>query len=103
MTNYNYDKMRRLPFDPKMAKEIARSPAMSAEQGPNFLSSWGGPSQYRMFAKLPMCERLVYASVLEGATTPGEMEIKTGLTSTEVSKGLGKLQKKGLVSVEAIK
>lgn len=97
---YDYDRMRRLPFDPKMAREIARSPAMSAEQGSGFLSGWGGTSGYQQLGKLPMYERLVYASLLEGATTPGEIEIRTGLTPTEVDRGLGGLQKKGLATIE---
>jgi DNA-binding transcriptional regulator GbsR (MarR family) len=55
-----------------------------------------------MLAQLPLEQRLVYASVLEGATTPSEMEVVTGLSSSEVSVGLQGLQKRGLVSVEKV-
>lgn len=97
---YDYGRMRRIPFDPRMTKEIQRSPKMRAEQGAEWLRGWGGPSQYRTFAKLPMYQRLVYASVLEGATTQEEMEIRTGLSPQEISIGLTGLQKRGLVSIE---
>ena len=102
MPNYDYQAMRRLPLDPKIAEEISRSPVMSREQGPDFLSGWGGPQGYQMFARLPMEERLVYASILEGATTTSEMEVMTGLAPGEISIGLSGLQKRGLVKTQAV-
>ena len=99
---YDYQRMERIPFDVKMIDEIRRSPTMRAEQGEGWLSSWGGPSQYKVFAQLPMEQRLTYAAVLEGNTTQDQIEVVTGLTSGEVSKGLAELQKRGLVSVERV-
>jgi len=93
--------MGRVPFDPKMVQEIQRSPRMRAEQGGDWLQDWGGPSGYVEFAGLPTFERLTYAAVLEGHTEPSEIEVVTGLSSTQVSGALTSLQRKSLVSVEA--
>lgn len=98
---YDYGRMRRLSVDPKMIEEIQRSPRMSAEQqGAPFLGWYGGLGQYQVFSRLPMEQRLVYAAVLEGHTTPSEVEVITGLSPEEVSRGLGELEGRGLVSVE---
>jgi len=97
---YNYSKMRRITVDPKIIEEIKRSPVMTAEQGSGWLSSWGNPNMYQIFATMPMEERLTYAAVLEGATTPEELEVMTGLTTKQVDRGIGGLEKKGLVEFE---
>lgn len=95
----NYNDMKRLPMDPKMVREISRSPQMSAEQG-GFLSGWGGSSGYIKFAKMPTNERLVYAAVLEGNTDSSAIEVVTGLSGKEVNGALSKLGRQGLVEVE---
>jgi len=89
--------MRRLPFDPKLVKEIQGSPEMSREQGPAFMQAWGGPSQYMFLSRLPMEERLTYTAVQEGYATKEDIRVVTGLTSGEVSRALTSLGKKGLV------
>jgi len=99
---YDYGGMRRVAVDPRIVVEIGRSPKMTAEQGVGFMSGWGGPSQYQVLARLPMEERLVYASVLEGASSSFEMEEMTGLTGREVEEGLAGLQKRGLVDIGEI-
>lgn len=93
-------RMGRIPVDPKVIREIQRSPAMRAEQGPGFMQSWGGPKKYQEMARLPMEERLVYAAVLEGHTVSSDIEVVTGLGSEEVGRGLAGLKRRGLVHEE---
>lgn len=98
---YNYGEMQRIPMDPKIIEEIQRSPGMLAEQAghtPGWLSGWGGPGMYQIFARLPVEERLTYAAVLDGNTTVSAIEVATGLTNTQIGMGLSGLQKRGLVS-----
>ena len=102
MPNYDYEKMKRIPVDPKIIAEIQKSSQMRSEQGEGWLAGWGGPSEYRFFASLPMEERLVYAAVLENYSTPAEIEGVTGLASGQVDRGLSGLRKKGLVSEEKV-
>ncbi len=101
---YSYDKMRRIPVDPRVVEEISKSSGMLTEQGGHagLMPSWGGSAQYEVFSQLPMEERLVYAAVLEGTTAPDQIEIVTGLDAKEVSEGLRGLQKRRLVSVEEV-
>lgn len=99
-TRRAYSDLRRLPIDPKMVKEIQSSPRMYAEQGGGFLESWGGPGMYQVLSRLPVEERLVYASIIDGATTPSEIEVMTGLTPQEVNKGIEGLQKRRMIKIE---
>ena len=94
---------KRIPFDPKIAEDISRSPAMLAEQGPSFLSSWGGTEVYQEMSKGPMEARVVYYAVMEGNIDPSQIEVATGLDTREVSKGLSWLEQKGYVEVGEIK
>ena len=88
---------RRLPMDTRVVRDIQRSPKMSAEQGPNWLSDFGGPQGYSYWAKQPMPERVTYFAVQEGATTQQQVVDWTGLRSGEVSSALSSLERKGLV------
>lgn len=102
MAEYDYEGMRRVPVDPRWIRKIQESPRMRAEQSPEFLSGWGGPTQYQFLAKLPVEERLTYAAVLEGYTTPSEIEGVTGLESAEVSRGLAGLRRRKLIREEQV-
>lgn len=94
---YNYQGMRKIPVDPRWVSKIQGSPRMAAEQGPDFLSGWGGPAKYQFLTELPMPERLVYAAVDEGYGTPEEIQGVTDLTLGEVSSALSSLTGKGLI------
>lgn len=97
----DYSQYKRLPFDTRMVQEIQGSPAMRAEQGQGFLSSWGGPSGYQKMATLPPEQRVVYRAVEDGLVSSQEISSATGLTPTEVQSALSGLSKRGLVKIEA--
>jgi len=86
--------------DPRVIDRIQRSPAMRYEQGEGFMSGWGGPAQYQQLARLPKEQRLCYAAVLEGVGDADQIGVVTGLSPEEVSRGLGGLQQRGLITVE---
>lgn len=90
----------RIPVDPRVIDRIQRSPHMMAEQGPGFMEDWGGPSTYREMASLTSNQRLVWASVLDGATDYEQIEVMTGLSSLEVSAAASELQSLGKVTIE---
>lgn len=94
----DYQRMRRVPVDPRMVEEIGRSPRMLAEQGPDFMGGWGGSAQYQALARMPMRERLTYAAVLDNHATAEEIASVTGLSVAEVAKALGALQEQSLVA-----
>ena len=96
----DYNAMKRIPVDPRVVDLIQRSPTMRYEQGENFMSNWGGPVQYQMLVRLPREQRLCYVAVLEGAATEDQVEVVTGLSSKEVSRGLEGLQERDLVTIE---
>lgn len=81
-----------------MVKEILASPVMSGEQGSGFLQEYGGPSMYVEMANYSPGIRQVYYSVQAGASTPGEIEVMTGLSLGEVNSGIDFLVRKGLIS-----
>lgn len=97
MMQRDYQRMRRVPVDPRVVEEISRDPRMAAEQGPGFMGSWGGSAQYQALARLPVRERLAYSAVLDGHTTASEVAAVTGLSLSEVEAALSKLQKQRLV------
>jgi len=90
---------RRIPFDPRIAEEISRSPRMMKEQGGNFLGSWGGPSSYIYWARQPLADRMTYFALVEGYTNPSEIAAVTDLDVKKVEGALSRLEKKGLVGV----
>lgn len=96
----NYQKMGRIPVDPRVVDLIQRSPQMSYEQGGDFMSSWGGPNQYRELSRLPVEQRLCLVAVREGVSDEDQLGIVTGLSPEQVSRGISGLQKRGLVTVE---
>lgn len=96
----NYQDMQRIPVDPRVVDKIQRSPRMRYEQGSGFMSSWGGPSQYQQYSRLPVEQRICLAAVREGVTSEDQIAVVTGLSPTQVSKGISGLQKKGLVTIE---
>ena len=98
----DYGSMKRIPVDPRVIERIQRSASMRGEQGNQFMGDWGGPSRYRVLAKLPMEERLCYAAILEGVTAEDQVGIVTGLSPEETSRGLAGLQAKGLARVEKV-
>ena len=93
---------RRLPVDPRIVERVSRSSTMLAEQGPNFMQDWGGTAMYQAMSKAPFEARVIYYGVVEGTTSPEELEIVTGLDKTSVERGLQWLKRKGYVSVEEI-
>lgn len=96
----DYQKMRRIPVDPRVIKTIQRSPTMQREQGGAFMSGWGGPQRYQQLAGLPMEQRVCYAAILEEHTTEDQIGIVTGLTPEQVAVGLDGLEARGLVTIE---
>ncbi len=90
---------RRLPVDTRIISDIQRSPQMRAEQGPSWLSEWGGPQGYKMQADMSESVRVTYNAVLEGYGTEPDIRDATGLSSGEVSSSLTTLQWRGLVEV----
>lgn len=96
MPNYK----ERVPCDPRVVERIMRSPSMVAEQGPAFLSSWGGPTAYQYWANQPVGKRMTYFAVQDGGSTTSEISGMTGLSESEVDKWLGKLDTEGLVQLE---
>lgn len=95
----NVDKLKNMNADPRMVDKIRRNSTMVAEQGgfENFLSEYGGSSQYIQFAKMPESSRLVYASVLDGYTQTDQIAVATGLDEKEVKKVINKLRSDGLI------
>lgn len=93
----DYSKMRRLPFDPRMASEIRGSSMMSAEQGPQFLSEWGGPEGYAQVAQMPMEARVVFRALQDGVPAT-DIPTVTGLSTKETNVGTNWLVAKGVVS-----
>lgn len=87
----------RLPVDPRLIERIQKSSKLLTEQGTTFMGSWGGPTQYKTFAKLGKNTRGVYAATLEGATTEEEIEAATGLPKWLVIISLNHLKSKGLI------
>ncbi len=96
----NYGQYRKMPFDPKMATEIQGSPVMRSEQGPTFLSNWGGTRGYQQMSKMSMPERVVYRAVQDGITDEASLSTMTGLSSSEVSGAISSLNRKGFINVE---
>ena len=96
----NYGQYRKMPFDPKMAQEIQGSPAMRTEQGPTFLSNWGGSQGYQQMSKMSMPERVVYRAVQDGITDEANLSSMTGLSNSEVSVAISSLNRKGFINVE---
>lgn len=93
---------RRLPMDLEMAREIAATPHLLAEQGPSFLQDWGGPRNYQMVARMPVDQRVVYYAVQDGYTTTPELADATGLSTAEVTKALGALAARGMVELGVV-
>ena len=93
---------RELPFDPRMITEIQSSRAMSSEQPSNWMQEWGGPQMYQEMAYAPVEARMVYYAVVGGTSSPDQLEVVTGLSKEEVSRGLGWLKKKGHVTTEEV-
>lgn len=91
----------RLPCDPRVIGKIQRSPQMMAEQGPAFLSGWGGSQGYQYWAKEPEGKRVTYFAVKGGASESSEISNMTGLEESEVSKWLTILQQEGLITIES--
>ena len=87
----------RLPIDTRLVEEIARSPRMRREQGPDWLGRWGGPSRYQEVAKLPYEARVVHYAYLDGFTDPDLLEIETGLSPAVIKDSLALLRRKGLI------
>ena len=93
---------RPLMVDPKIVEEIQASGAMSREN-PNMMRSWGGSDVYVEMARAEEPERLVYYAIMEGDTTPSQLQVSTGLGSHEIDKAIRSLERKGLVQFEESK
>lgn len=101
----DYNKLgRRLPMDSKMVRQISRSPTMLAEQGGHtqFMSAYGGASNFRTVARMNPTERKVYiAVVVDGLGNTAEISQVTGIKEATVGTTLNRLNEKGLVSISA--
>ena len=97
----NYSNMRRIPVDPRVVNRIQKYPRMESEQGVSFMQGCGGPNRYQELVKFPIEERVCYAAILDGHTDQDGLEIITGLTTQEFSKGLLGLQRKGIIQTES--
>jgi len=95
---------RKLPYDSKMAREISRSPAMVAEQGGSsaYLADWGGASTFRAMAKAPVEARVVYYAVKDNLNDEASIEVATGLSRAEISRGKDWLVSRGYISNDDI-
>ena len=101
MVENNYNQYRKMPFDPKMAREIQGSPTMRAEQGGTaFMSNWGGSQGYQQMSKMSAPERVVYRAVQDGIVDENSLSSMTGLSPTEVSTAVTSLNRKGFINVE---
>lgn len=89
----------RVRMDPRVVQRIQRSPTMMAEQSPDWLSGYGGPSTYIELAKLPFKERATYMSVLGGSKSASDVSIDTEgkISIDEAQKALDNLTSKGLL------
>lgn len=96
----NYSQYKKLPFDPRMAQEIQGSPAMRSEQGPTFLSNWGGTQGYQQMSRMSAPERVVYRAVQDGIVDENNLSTMTGLSPTEVSQAVSSLNRKGFINVK---
>jgi hypothetical protein len=90
--------LERIAVDPKIVDRISRSARMTAEQGGQVMAKYGGPGKYKTFARLPREERLTYAAISEGYTDPAEIEVVTGMTAADVSRGLAGLRTQRLIA-----
>lgn len=83
----------------KMISEIQRDPVMSAEQGGNWLSDWGGPTAYRYFAKAPRNDRLTYYAISSaGCSTVEDIAAVTDLRTSQVEASIARLQRAGWIT-----
>lgn len=87
---------RRLPMDTRMIREIADSPALSAEN-PHICSDWGGPEMYTYLAKQPQAIRMTYLAVQNGYSTVEDISAATDLPVKDVDKALSRLSTAGIV------
>ena len=98
----DYQKMKRIPVDPRVIDRIQRSARMSYEQGSGFMKSWGGPTRYKTLTKMPQHPRLAYAAILEGHTTDNAIKMVTGLSQAQLTRALTHLRNKGLIKIEQV-
>jgi len=89
-------KGRRFPVDPRIVERIQKSAVMRGEQS-GFMDKWGGPEAYKKLVKLPQGDRLVYFAVLEGYSTPEEIEPIIDLPTNMIERSLSKLIGLGLI------
>ncbi len=83
--------------DPHLVEQIAGNAQMRAEQGPGWLSKYGGPSGYQALARLPDNAKNVFFSVVSGSTDPSQIAIDTGLNQGQINAALNQLSNQGLV------
>ena len=89
---------RSMNMDSRMVDEISRSQKLSSEQGPGWLSDYGGAQGYVYWSRQPLNERATYFAVQEGYTTPQDIADVTDLKVGDVSRALTVLGKKGFVT-----
>lgn len=94
-----YEYLERMPVDSRIVEQISRSPAMTSEQGANFMQKYGGPGGYIQFSKMPREQRFVMAACLDGYSDPEQIAIATGMDLKDVNAALNKLQKEGFVDI----
>lgn len=91
------EQFERPSMDRRMISEILRSKNMSAEQGSNWLSEWGGPGGYEAWSRQPKTERLVYFAYKLGYSNVEDIAAATDLSRAVVNYELSKLETAGLV------
>lgn len=90
---------RDIPIGRRQLQKLASSKSWATEQaGSRFMQEWGGPGQYSNLARMPESERVTYFAVEEGYSTEADISDVTGLSRKEVSKAIGRLERKGLVA-----
>ena len=94
----NYEKLQNMNVDPVIVQRIQSNPTMANEQGPGFMSEYGGADNYVEFAKMPVEQRLVLAAQMDGYTLPSEIAIVTGLKESTVNSTLSRLAKDGVIA-----
>lgn len=96
MTSRN-DYGKRLPVDLRIVRRVYEDPKMSAEQGSEFMSQWGGAPDYVYWARQPVNMRMTYFAIKDGWTDVRDIAAVTELSTRDVSTALTKLENSGVV------
>lgn len=90
-----------LPVDPKLVDRVASSPRLAAEQGPDWLSEYGGPGNYVALSKVSGSDRDVWFKINAGLHFPDQVMVATGLSQKDLNAAVKRLARKHLVNIES--